>query len=126
MKAPPFWKKVSANVGDPPSLSFQPWKSRAASWISPCAERVIAEVNMSGAVVDVPALSGCMSMVPVRPVVGPEPTLPVTVSPERFCAVAVNTATGLPTGTLPTKGSDLIPNGGYEQRQLQIGLRFAF
>lgn len=41
-------------------------------------------------------------------------------------AVAVNTATGLPTGTLPTKGSDLIPNGGYEQRQLQIGLRFAF
>jgi len=40
--------------------------------------------------------------------------------------IAVNSATGLPTGTVPTSGDQLIPNGGYEQRQLQIGLRFQF
>jgi TonB dependent receptor len=41
-------------------------------------------------------------------------------------AIAVNTATGLPTGTVPTSGDQLIPTGGYEQRQLQFGLRFQF
>ena len=45
-------------------------------------------------------------------------------------AVAVATATGLPTGVdtgvLPTSGDQLTPNGGYEQRQLQIGFRFVF
>ena len=41
-------------------------------------------------------------------------------------ATAVNTATGLPTGTVPTSGDQLIPTGGYEQRQLQFGLRFQF
>ncbi|MGE0360376.1 MAG: carboxypeptidase regulatory-like domain-containing protein [Vicinamibacterales bacterium] len=41
-------------------------------------------------------------------------------------AIAVNAATGQPTGTVPTSGDQLIPNGGYEQRQLQIGLRFQF
>jgi hypothetical protein len=32
----------------------------------------------------------------------------------------------LPTGTVPTSGDQLIPTGGYEQRQLQFGLRFQF
>jgi len=41
-------------------------------------------------------------------------------------AIAVNTLTGLPTGTVPTSGDQLIPTGGYEQRQLQLGFRFQF
>ena len=41
-------------------------------------------------------------------------------------AIAVNAATGLPTGNVPTSGDQLIPTGGYEQRQLQFGLRFVF
>lgn len=41
-------------------------------------------------------------------------------------AIPVNTATGLPTGTVPTSGDQLIPTGGYEQRQLQVGFRFVF
>ena len=41
-------------------------------------------------------------------------------------AIAVNTATGQPTGPVPTSGDQLIGNAGYEQRQLQIGFRFQF
>jgi hypothetical protein len=41
-------------------------------------------------------------------------------------AIAVNTATGDPIGSVPTSGDQLIPTGGYEQRQLQLGLRFVF
>ena len=41
-------------------------------------------------------------------------------------AVAVVTATGVPVDPLPTSGDQLTPNGGYEQRQLQIGFRFIF
>jgi Carboxypeptidase regulatory-like domain/TonB dependent receptor len=45
-------------------------------------------------------------------------------------AIAVNAATGLPTGVgagiLPTSGDQLTPNAGYEQRQLQLGFRFVF
>jgi hypothetical protein len=45
-------------------------------------------------------------------------------------AIAVNAATGLPTGVgagiLPTSGDQLTPNAGYEQRQLQVGFRFVF
>jgi hypothetical protein len=45
-------------------------------------------------------------------------------------AIAVNPATGLPTGVgagvLPTSGDQLTPNAGYEQRQLQVGFRFVF
>jgi hypothetical protein len=41
-------------------------------------------------------------------------------------AIAVNTLTGLPTGPVPTSGDQLIPTGGYEQRQLQLGFRFQF
>jgi len=39
--------------------------------------------------------------------------------------VATN-ALGVPTGTLPTSVDQLVPNGGYEQRQLQIGFKFTF
>jgi hypothetical protein len=33
---------------------------------------------------------------------------------------------GNPLAALPTSGSQLVPNGGYEQRQLQLGFRFSF
>ncbi len=39
--------------------------------------------------------------------------------------VATN-ALGVPTGTLPTSVDQLVPTGGYEQRQLQIGFKFTF
>lgn len=39
--------------------------------------------------------------------------------------IAVDTL-GNPTGTLPTTGKDLVPTGGYEQRQFQLGFRFTF
>ena len=41
-------------------------------------------------------------------------------------AVVVVPATGVPVNPLPTSGDQLTPNGGYEQRQLQIGFRFVF
>ena len=39
--------------------------------------------------------------------------------------VATNTL-GVPTGTLPASSKDLIPTGGYEQRQFQLGFKFTF
>jgi hypothetical protein len=41
---------------------------------------------------------------------------------------AVDPATGLPLGTLPTNADEapLRPSGGYEQRQFQLGFRFIF
>jgi hypothetical protein len=41
-------------------------------------------------------------------------------------ALAVTAATGVPTGTVPTSGDQLLPSAGYEQRQLQVGFRFVF
>ena len=41
-------------------------------------------------------------------------------------AIAVNAATGLPINPLPTRGDQLLPNGGYEQRQFQLGFRVSF
>ena len=41
-------------------------------------------------------------------------------------ALAVVPGTGLPIGEVPTSGDQLTPSAGYEQRQLQIGLRFQF
>ena len=35
-------------------------------------------------------------------------------------------AFGVPTGTLPTSVDQLVPNGGYEQRQFQLGFKFTF
>jgi hypothetical protein len=39
---------------------------------------------------------------------------------------AVNTATGEALEALPTRGDQLRPSGGYEQRQFQLGFRFIF
>jgi outer membrane receptor protein involved in Fe transport len=41
-------------------------------------------------------------------------------------AIAVNAATGVPINPLPTSGDQLLPNGGYEQRQFQLGFRVSF
>jgi hypothetical protein len=41
-------------------------------------------------------------------------------------SIAVNPATGLPIGTLPTSARQLQPNGGYEQRQFQLGFKVSF
>jgi hypothetical protein len=35
-------------------------------------------------------------------------------------------AQGVPLGTLPASGKDLVPTGGYEQRQFQLGFKFNF
>lgn len=39
--------------------------------------------------------------------------------------IATN-ALGVPNAPLPTSADQLVPNGGYEQRQLQIGFKFMF
>ncbi|HYB97134.1 MAG TPA: TonB-dependent receptor [Vicinamibacterales bacterium] len=41
-------------------------------------------------------------------------------------ATVPTNAQGVPTGTLPTSGSQLTPTGGYEQRQFQLGFKFTF
>ena len=41
-------------------------------------------------------------------------------------AAVATDALGVPLGALPTRARDLVPNGGYEQRQLQIGFKFTF
>ena len=41
-------------------------------------------------------------------------------------ATVPTNAQGVPTGTLPTSGDQLMPTGGYEQRQFQIGFKFIF
>jgi hypothetical protein len=33
---------------------------------------------------------------------------------------------GIPTNPLPTSVDQLTPNGGYEQRQFQLGFKFIF
>jgi hypothetical protein len=40
--------------------------------------------------------------------------------------VAVNPATGVPVGALPTSADQLAPSGGYEQRQFQLGFKLSF
>ncbi|HXG87557.1 MAG TPA: TonB-dependent receptor [Vicinamibacterales bacterium] len=40
--------------------------------------------------------------------------------------IPVIAASGLPVGPLPTRGNQLIPTGGFEQRQFQLGFRFSF
>lgn len=40
--------------------------------------------------------------------------------------VPVDPATGLPLGSLPASGDQLRPNGGYEQRQFQLGFKVTF
>jgi hypothetical protein len=41
-------------------------------------------------------------------------------------ATIATDALGIPLAPLPTSGDQLVPNNGYEQRQLQIGLKFTF
>jgi hypothetical protein len=41
-------------------------------------------------------------------------------------SVAVVAGTGVPVNPLPTSGDQLTPNGGYEQRQFQLGFKFIF
>jgi hypothetical protein len=41
-------------------------------------------------------------------------------------SLAVNAATGIPLGNIPSSGDQLTPTGGYEQRQFQLGFRFIF
>ena len=41
-------------------------------------------------------------------------------------AVIATDTLGVPTVALPTSGRDLVPTGGYEQRQLQMGIKFTF
>jgi hypothetical protein len=41
-------------------------------------------------------------------------------------ATIATNAQGVPTAPLPTSASELVPNGGYEQRQFQLGFKFVF
>lgn len=41
-------------------------------------------------------------------------------------ATVATNAQGVPTAVLPTSGSQLVPTGGYEQRQFQLGFKFVF
>ena len=41
-------------------------------------------------------------------------------------ATIATDALGIPLAPLPTSADQLVPNNGYEQRQLQIGLKFTF
>jgi outer membrane receptor protein involved in Fe transport len=41
-------------------------------------------------------------------------------------ATVATNAQGVPTAPLPTSSSQLVPNGGYEQRQFQLGFKFTF
>jgi hypothetical protein len=40
--------------------------------------------------------------------------------------IPVTAATGVPIGPLPSSGDELTPNGGYEQRQFQLGFKVSF
>jgi len=41
-------------------------------------------------------------------------------------ATIATNAQGVPAAPLPTSASQLVPNGGYEQRQFQLGFKFVF
>jgi hypothetical protein len=49
-----------------------------------------------------------------------------TVQVSGVTATVTTNAQGVPTVALPTSGDQLVPTGGYEQRQLQIGFKFIF
>ena len=49
-----------------------------------------------------------------------------TVQTSGVNANVTTNALGVPTAPLPTSADQLTPNGGYEQRQLQIGFKFTF
>ena len=49
-----------------------------------------------------------------------------TVQVSGVTATVTTNAQGVPVAPLPTSGDQLVPTGGYEQRQLQIGFKFIF
>ncbi|MDO8680255.1 MAG: TonB-dependent receptor [Acidobacteriota bacterium] len=49
-----------------------------------------------------------------------------TVQPSGVTAVVTTNPQGVPVNPLPTSAKDLVPNGGYEQRQFQLGFKFTF
>jgi hypothetical protein len=49
-----------------------------------------------------------------------------TVQVSSVTATVTTNAQGVPAAALPTSGDQLVPTGGYEQRQLQLGFKFIF
>jgi hypothetical protein len=49
-----------------------------------------------------------------------------TIQTSGVNATIVTNAQGVPTAALPTSGDQLVPTGGYEQRQFQLGFKFTF
>jgi hypothetical protein len=49
-----------------------------------------------------------------------------TVQVSGVTATVTTNAQGVPTVALPTSGDQLVPTGGYEQRQFQLGFKFIF
>jgi hypothetical protein len=59
-------------------------------------------------------------------VIGEVKNLFNTVQVSGVTATVTTNAQGVPTVALPTSGKDLVPTGGYEQRQFQLGFKFTF
>jgi hypothetical protein len=49
-----------------------------------------------------------------------------TVQTSAVNATITTNALGVPAAALPTSGDQLVPTGGYEQRQFQLGFKFVF
>ena len=49
-----------------------------------------------------------------------------TVQISGVTATVATNAAGVPLAPLPTSGDQLVPTGGYEQRQFQLGFKFTF
>ncbi len=49
-----------------------------------------------------------------------------TVQLSNVNATVTTNAQGVPVNALPASGKDLVPTGGYEQRQFQLGFKFTF
>ena len=49
-----------------------------------------------------------------------------TVQVSGVTATVTTNAQGVPVAALPTSGDQLVPTGGYEQRQFQLGFKFIF
>ena len=49
-----------------------------------------------------------------------------TVQVSGVTATVTTNAQGVPAAPLPTSGDQLVPTGGYEQRQFQLGFKFIF
>ncbi|MEO7158179.1 MAG: hypothetical protein ABI039_11485, partial [Vicinamibacterales bacterium] len=49
-----------------------------------------------------------------------------TIQVSGVTATVTTNAQGVPAAALPTSGDQLVPTGGYEQRQFQLGFKFIF